>query len=91
MGLPSPRVSTISGHFLQDSRWKNNPRSLQKVTDQHVPLDAIQQKHWGPMTLLEPYLKYVFPGPPFMTYKKEKKNERTFNKSQFTTSTKYQT
>ena len=56
--------------------------SRQVLRDPRLPpLDAIQQKHYRAMTSLDPYLKEVFPEPPLVAFKKQKKHKRTPYKS----------
>ena len=41
-------------------------------------LSAMQQKHWQSMTTSDPYLAEVFPDPPLIAYKRQKKTLRIF-------------
>ena len=56
------------------ARDTTNKRPVFVVSwDPRLPsISAIQNKHWRSMSLVDPYLKEVFPDPPLVAYKRQK-------------------
>jgi hypothetical protein len=76
-----PRLQALK----QVAQPSPNRRPVFAVTyDPRLPdLQAMQRKHWRTMTQ-DAYLKSVFPEPPLVAFRRQKKHLRFFNQSQIT-------